>query len=446
MPRTGLWLCGAIFICLTAPNIYSGDAPLKERIAASEKKIDTELASLLEMYKQIHQNPELSLQEERSSERLAKELQTLGFEVTTKVGGYGVVGILKNGEGPTVMVRTDMDALPVVEQTGVPYASKVIARDRTGREVGVMHACGHDIHMTCWVGTARVLASMKDQWHGTLMFIGQPAEEIGTGARVMLADGLFKRFPKPDYCLALHCDSQLEYGHVQYTEGLAMANVDTVEILVKGKGGHGAAPHTTIDPVVLSARIILDLQTIVSRERNPVDPAVVTVGSIHGGTKSNIIPNEVKLQLTVRSTKDATRKEVLEAIQRIAKAAAQGARAPDPEITFFPDEFTPALLNNADLTRRMAALFSEVLGPDKVAARPPMMGGEDFSRYAMGGEIPILLYWLGTVPPERVAESKREGGKPLPSMHSDSYAPVPEPSVRVGVKTMSMAVLNLLGK
>ena len=309
-----------------------------------------------------------------------------------------------------------------------------------------MHACGHDVHMTCWVGTARVLKAMKDKWQGTLVFIAQPAEEIGAGAKLMLDDGLFKRFPKPDYCLALHSDSLLEVGHINYSDGLAMANVDTIDVLVKGKGGHGAAPHTTIDPVVLSAKIILDLQTIVSRERNPVEPAVITVGSIHGGTKHNIIPNEVKLQLTVRTTTDAMRKHVLEGIERICKAAAMGAGAPAPEIKYFPDEFTPRLVNDSKLTRKTIALFKEVLGEDKLHERPPIMGGEDFSRYANNGEIPIFMYFLGTIDADRVAAAKREGGKPLPSMHSDSYYPVPEPSIRTGVKTMSLAVLNLIGK
>jgi hippurate hydrolase len=419
---------------------------LKERIDTIEKKVDGEIKNLVEIYTDIHRNPELSLQEERSSAKLAKELDKLGFEVTTKVGGTGVVGVLKNGPGPTILVRTDMDALPVVEQTGLPYASKATMRDKLGREVGVMHACGHDIHMTCWIGTARVLTSMKDKWSGTLVFIGQPAEEVGMGARLMLQDGLYKRFPKPDFCLALHCDSLLEVGHINFTEGLAMANVDSIDVLVKGKGGHGAAPHTTIDPVVLAAKIILDLQTIISRERNPIEPAVITVGSIHGGTKHNIIPNEVKLQLTVRTTTDAMRKHVLEGIERVCKAAAMSARAPEPELTIHHDEFTPKLVNESKLTRKTVGLFKEVLGEDKLHERPAMMGGEDFSRFADGGNVPVFMYFLGTIDADRVAAAKKEGGKPLPSMHSDSYYPVPEPSIRIGVKTMSLAVLNLAGK
>ena len=412
--------------------------------AEIQKRIADDLERLEGLYKHFHTHPELSLQEEQTATRLAAELKTLGFTVAEKVGGHGVVGVLKNGPGPTVLVRTDMDALPVTERTGLPYASKVHVRDKNGNDVGVMHACGHDMHMTCWLGTARMLTGLKDRWSGTLVFIGQPAEEIGAGAKAMLADGLFQRFPKPDYCLALHCDAREAHGHISFTEGLALANVDSVDIIVRGKGGHGASPHMTVDPIVLAARIILDLQTLVSREINPTDPAVVTVGSIHGGTKHNVIPNEVKLQLTVRTTKDAVRKHVLEGIERIAKAAAVGARAPEPIVTVDPGEFTPALLNDAALTRKTVSLFKELLGPERVHERPPVMGGEDFGRYGRAG-VPIFLYFLGTVAPERVAESRREGGSSLPSLHSDLFYPVPEPSIKTGVLTMSMAVLNLLG-
>jgi hippurate hydrolase len=411
---------------------------VRQRIAAQQDQLES-------LYKHLHSNPELSLREEKTAARMAQELKELGFTVTEKVGGTGVVGVFKNGPGPTVLVRTDMDALPVTEQTGLPYASKVRVRNADGREVGVMHACGHDMHMTCWVGAARVLTGLKDRWQGTLVFIAQPAEEIGTGARLMLADGLFKRFPRPDYCLALHCDGRLAHGHIHYTEGLALANVDSVDIVVRGKGGHGAAPHTTIDPVVLAAKIVLDLQTIVSREMNPIQPAVVTVGSIHGGTKHNIIPNEVRLQLTVRTTTDASRKHVLDSIQRIARAAALGMRAPEPEVKVDPGEFTPALVNDVKLAQRIVAVFREVLGADHVHPRPPMMGGEDFSRYGREG-VPIFMWFLGTVDPKRVAEAQKEGGRPLPSLHADEYYPVPRPSIETGVLTLSLGVLNLLGK
>jgi hippurate hydrolase len=423
----------------------AADDPVKERVAAVNQRIAAEFGQLEALYKHIHANPELSRQEVQTAARLAKELKALGFTVTEKVGGTGVVGVLKNGDGPTVLVRTDLDALPVTESTGLPYASKLRVRDKNDNEVGVMHACGHDMHMTCWVGTARVLVSLKDRWQGTLVFIGQPAEEVGAGARMMLEDGLFKRFPRPDYCLALHSAADLPHGTVGFTVGQALANVDAVDITVRGKGGHGAAPHTTVDPVVLAARIVLDLQTIVSRETNPTDPAVVTVGSIHGGSKHNIIPSEVKLQLTVRTTKDSVRKLTLEAIERIVKAAAQGARAPEPVIKVDPEEFTPALVNDRKLAERTVAVFKEVFGADKVRERQPVMGGEDFARYGREG-VPIFLFWLGTMAPERIAEAAKEGGKPLPSLHSDLYYPIPEPSIKTGVLGMSMAVLNLMGK
>lgn len=445
--RTG-WRWGAVLGGLAAATCFSpAQTPgsLSDRTAAITKKLDAELSDLESLYKHLHSHPELSLQERQTAARMAKELSALGFEVTSGVGGTGVVGLLKNGPGPTVLVRTDLDALPVTEQTKRPYASTVKVRDKAGNEVGVMHACGHDMHMTCWVGTARVLASVKDAWKGTLMFIGQPAEEIGSGARMMLDDGLFKRFPKPDFALALHCDSRLQAGKIAFTEGLALANVDSVDILVRGRGGHGSAPHTTVDPIVVASRIVLDLQTIVSRETNPLDPCVVTVGSIHGGTKHNIIPNECKLQITVRTTKDDVRKHTLEAIERIAKAAAAAARAPEPEVRVDPNEFTPSLANDRALTRRTVGMFRQVLGDEKVEERPPVMGGEDFSRYGRAG-VPIFMYWLGTIPEDRWAAAHREGATPLPSLHSDLFWPEPQPSIRTGVLSMSHAVLNLVGK
>jgi hippurate hydrolase len=441
--RTWTLLLAALRV--TAAELPAAE-PVKGRVEMVNKRIASEFDRLDSLYKHLHSHPELSYHEEKTAARMAAELRDAGFDVTEKVGGYGVVGILKNGSGPTILVRTDMDALPVIEKTGLSYASKVRVLDKNKNDVGVMHACGHDMHMTCWVGTARVLASMKDTWSGTLIFIAQPAEEVGGGARAMLKDGLFTRFPKPDYALALHCAGDTPYGSISFTDGLALANVDSVDIIVKGKGGHGAAPHTTVDPVVLAARIILDLQTIVSRETNPTDPAVVTVGSIHGGSKHNIIPNEVRLQLTVRTTKDEVRKRTLDAIARIAKAAALGANAPEPIVSYDDSEFTPALRNEPMLTRKTTALFRDVLGAENVRERPPVMGGEDFGRYGRDGGVPIFLYFLGTVPPERVAEAAKEGAKPLPSLHSDLYHPVPEPSIKTGVLTMSMAVLNLVGR
>lgn len=439
--RSRLLIVALFLFC--SVGLARGQAPA--HLDTVDQAAAREIDNLVELYKDFHRNPELSLMEERSAAKLAAELRKLDFDVTEKVGGTGVVGVLKNGEGPTILVRADMDGLPVVEQTGLPYASKVRMRDRNGREVGVMHACGHDIHMTVWVGTARVLAGMKDAWNGTLVFIGQPAEEIGTGARMMLADGLFERFPKPDYCLALHADAHEEAGKIRYRIGQAMANVDTVEVIVRGKGGHGARPHTTVDPIVLSAKIIMDLQTIVAREVDPLDPAVVTVGSIHGGSKSNIIPNDVTMLLTVRTTSDEVRKQVLDAIERIVKGNAKTAGAPEPSVKLDESEFTPVLINDRKLTEETAELFKKMLGEERVLPRRPVMGGEDFSRFGRTG-IPIMMFYLGSVDPDRVAAAQKESGTPLPSMHSDNYYPLPEPTIKLGVRAMSMAVLRLVAK
>jgi hippurate hydrolase len=418
---------------------------VKDRLAVVDKRLDAEIVNLVELYKYLHANPELSLMETRTAARLAEEVRKLGYDVTEKVGGTGVVAVLKNGPGPVVLIRTDMDALPIVEQTGLPYSSTVRTKDGAGNEVGVMHACGHDVHMACWVGTARVLAALKDQWSGTLVLVAQPAEEIIAGARKMLEDGLYTRFPKPDFALALHADPLAPAGVVSFAEGLALAASDTIDIVVKGKGGHGAAPHLTVDPVVLAARIIIDLQTIVSREVNPIDPCVVTVGSIHGGTKHNIIPNEVRLQLTVRTTKTETRDHVLKAIERVIRAAAAGARAPEPEMRVNLEQYTPPTLNDGPLARRCAAVFREALGADNVRPRPPVMGAEDFGRFSEG-KTPIFMYFLGTVAEDKFLASKQPGGAPLPGMHTDGYAPLPEPSIRTGVRTMSLAAMHLMPK
>lgn len=442
----GLLLVSILFL---GTLLHSQETGKEQLLNLLNSKVDDNVADLKEVYFDLHKNPELSTKEVRTSKKLADALRKLGFEVTEQVGsaegGFGIVGILKNGDGPTVMIRTDMDALPIIEQTGVPYASQVRVRDAEGKEVGVMHACGHDMHMTCWLGTAKLLSELKDRWKGTVMMIGQPAEERGMGAKSMLEAGqLFKRFGKPDYCIALHCDGSVAHGQIGYSSGLAMANVDSVDITVKGKGGHGSAPHTTIDPIVIASRIVLDLQTLVSRETDPLESAVVTVGSIHGGSKHNIIPPEVKMQLTVRSFKDSIRKNLLEGIERIAKAAALAAKAPEPDIKVEQAEFTPSLYNDAELTKRAVAAMSKIIGEKNVLPRPAKMGGEDFSRFSRDGGAPIFLYFLGTIDPAKVEESNKSG-TPLPSLHSDRYFPVPEPSIRNGVKTLSAIALDLLG-
>lgn len=441
MPRSLSFIFALFLVYIPSAHAQPNRKPL---VAAVNKQIDGEIESLLALYKHIHANAELAFQEEQTAARLAKELRKVGFEVTEKVGITGVVGVFKNGPGPTVMVRADMDALPIVEETGVPYASKVRTRDKDGHDVGVMHACGHDMNVTSLVGTARVMVALKDRWRGTLVFIGQPAEEIGAGARVMIEDGLLKRFPWPDFALALHCDGRYPAGHANYREGQMQANVDSVDIIVKGKGGHGAAPHTTIDPIVIAARIVLDLQTIVSRERNPLEPAVVTVGSIHGGTKHNIIPDEVKMQITVRTMNDGSRKNVLESIARIAKAAALAGNAPEPIVKTRSESFTPALVNEKALTQKFVALFKDVLGSDRVHERPMSMGGEDFSQFTRAG-IRTFYWHLGTADPVAFAEAKK-GGKALANTHSPFYAPVPEPTLRTGVLTMSTAIVELVNE
>jgi amidohydrolase len=414
--------------------------------AAVRDRLDRECPSLLELYQHLHQYPELSFQEKQTAARVAEELRRAGFEVTTGVGRVGVVGVLRNGPGPTVLVRADMDALPVREQTGLPYASTVTVKDDQGKATPVMHACGHDLHVTCLVGTARLLAALKDRWHGTLVLIAQPAEEFGGGAQAMLADGLFKRFPRPDFCVALHDCAELPAGVIGYTPGYSAANVDTVDILVRGVGGHGAYPHKTKDPVVLAAQIVLALQTIVSRELHPGDPAVVTVGSIHGGTRPNIIPDEVRLRLTVRSYGDAVRQQTLEAIKRIARGQALAAGLPEdrlPEVKVAED-FTPALYNDPALTEKLAGTFKAWFGETNLVTRQPSMGGEDFGEFGRTEEkIPICMFDVGAVKPEVIQES-RQTGKPLPSLHSPFWAPLPEPTLKTGITALTAAALELL--
>ena len=418
---------------------------------------DAELPSLLSIYKDLHAHPELSTREEKTAALVAKELKAAGCEVTERVGKYekpgatcyGVVGVMKNGAGPKVLVRTDLDGLPVHEETGMPYASTVVTKDANGRDVSVMHACGHDIHMSTFIGTARALGKSKDKWKGTILFVGQPAEEAGAGARALLNDGLYARFGKPDFALGLHDDAEIATGKIGVTEGYCYANVDSVDVTVRGMGGHGAYPHKTKDPVVLAAEMITAWQTIVSRENNPIDPIVVTVGSIHGGTKHNIISDEVKMQLTVRSYKKEVRDRVLAAIDRIAKGIATTAGIPEdrmPIVHVQEDQHTPATYNNPELTKRVTAALKSAIGGDNVVLKDPTMGGEDFSEYSLPDlSIPAFMFNVGAVDPAKVAESKKTG-VPLPSLHSSKFAPVPEPTIRTGLIGMISAVLDLMKK
>lgn len=452
----GAWLA---LVALSAQELRAEGAPVDRAAAQAsaarvlkltpeiQRRIDAEYGSIEALYKHLHAHPELSRQEEKTSARIAKELREAGFEVTENVGGFGVVGVLKNGPGKTVMVRADMDGLPIFEKTGLPYASQARGIGPDGNVVGVMHACGHDLNMANLIGTARILAALREHWSGTLLFIGQPAEETGAGARMMIEDGLLKRFPRPDLAFALHCDARYQTGHVNYRAGQMQSNVDSVDITIRGKGGHGAAPHTTIDPVVLAARVIVDLQTIVAREVNPLESAVVTVGSIHGGTKHNIIPDDVKLQLTVRTTNEAVRRQVLEAIERITKAVAASARAPEPVVTVDEEQFTPALYNDPALSARTVDLLKQVVGQKQVHERPMSLGGEDFSRFLREG-IPGFYYFLGSQPVGSGigAASADKGAKPLTRTHTAEYYPVPEPTLKTGMLTMTSTVLNILGK
>ena len=417
---------------------------------------DSELSSLLSIYKDIHSQPELSGHEERTAAMVAKELRAAGCEVTENFGTYdqpnlkcyGVVGVMKNGSGPTVLVRTDMDALPVHEETGLAYASTVTTKDDEGRDVSVMHACGHDAHMAAFIGTVRALGKLKDKWHGTIIFVGQPAEEAIGGARAMLRAGLYNRFGKPDFALGFHDKADLQTGHIAVTPGYTYANVDAVNLTVRGEGGHGAYPHKTKDPIVLSAEIINALQTIASRENNPLDPVVVTVGSIHGGTKHNIIPDEVKMQLTVRTYKAEVRDRVLADIDRIAKgcAAAAGVPADRMPIVEVQKDNLPATYNNPELVKRLVEVWKKQLGAANVDIVDPTMGGEDFAEYSLPDHsIPAVDFHIGAVALEKIAQFKKDG-KELPTLHSSKFAPVPEPTIRTGIIGMTSAVLELMNK
>ncbi|MBX3415779.1 MAG: amidohydrolase [Pirellulales bacterium] len=427
------WFAIALLLCL-----HGQGARAEEARAWVEKN----LPDLVKLYRDLHKAPELSFHEEQTGKRLAEELRLLGIPVTEKVGGFGVVGMLENGKGPTLMLRTDTDALPVVEQTGLVYASNVKAKDDDDQEVGVMHACGHDIHMTNLIGVAQYLASHKDRWSGTVMFVCQPAEERGSGAKAMLDDGLFTRFPKPDFAVALHVDSTLGTGKIGIREGYTLANVDSVDVTMRGRGGHGAYPQTTIDPIVLAARLVLDLQTVVSREVSPTDPAVITIGSIHGGTKHNVIGDECHLQITLRSYKPEVRDLLIEAVTRKALAIAQGAKAPEPVIKV--SEGTPAMFNDEELTSRLLPVFQKALGEENVTTTEPSMGGEDFSRYGLAG-VPILMFRLGAVDPQRLAGFARLKQEP-PSLHSTLFYPDAEATLVTGITATTAAVLDLLPK
>ena len=401
---------------------------------------------ILSLYKYLHANPELSWQEDKTANLLSGMLEGYGFDVSRGIGKKGVVAIYENGEGPTLMIRADMDALPVEEKTNLPYASKIKSINRFGVEVPVMHACGHDIHMAVLIGSANELVLRKKEWSGTLIMILQPAEEVGQGSLAMLRDGLFERFPRPDFNLALHVGSNGPAGSVGYHLGYAMANVDSVDIIIKGVGGHGAYPHTTVDPIVLSSQIVLALQTIVSRKINPLEPAVVTVGSIHGGFKHNIIPDEVRLQLTLRSYSDEVRNNTITNINRIVRGQALAAGVADDKmpIVLLKDEHTPALYNDPDYSNRVLNFIRAEIGSENVHEVPAVMGGEDFGRYGkQDPRIPSFLFWLGGTSKEDWIKYKK-GEITLASIHSPFFAPIPGPTLSTGVKAMTSSAIGLL--
>ena len=418
--------------------------------------VDREVPVLFAIYKDLHAHPEISQHEERTSALLAEELRKAGYTVTEHVGKYpdgraafGVVAILSNGAGPTVLVRTDMDALPVEEKTGLPYASTVHTKDDAGQTVGAMHACGHDLHMACFLGAARTLAGIKDRWHGTLMLIGQPSEERVNGARAMLADRLYERFGRPDYCIAQHDNPEIAAGQVGVVAGPMLAGANTVDVIVRGVGGHGARPEATKDPVVMAAQFVLALQTIVSRQTAPQDPAVVTVGSIHGGTRPNIIPDEVKLQISTRAFSEEVRRNTLAAIERTARGVALAAGVPEdraPIVQVNQAESVPVTYNDPALAARLKGALRAALGSRNVLDGKAAMVSEDFGLFGLEGrQIPCFMLWLGAADPDKLKESLRTG-RALPSLHSSLFAPLPEPAIRTGVIAMTSAVLDLMAK
>ena len=417
--------------------------------AALSDAIKGDMPQLMTLYRDLHANPELSMQEVRTPAKLAAEVRKLGFTVTEKVGKSGVVAVMKNGPGPVLMIRADMDGLPVVEQTGLAFASKVRATARAGVETGVMHACGHDTHMAAWIGTAKRLAAMKDQWTGTLVMILQPGEETGEGAKAMLDDGLFTRFPKPGHVIAFHDAAAMPAGVIGVTPGYALANVDSVDISVRGVGGHGAYPQTTKDPIVLASRIVTTLQTLVSRENDPANPAVVTVGSFQAGAKHNIISDEARLQLTVRSYKPEVRKLLLDGIRRITRGEAIAAGLPEdrmPVVTIREAEYTPATFNTEALSKRALELFTENFGAQRVMKVPAVMGGEDFSRYYLAdNSIQSLIFWVGGTPRDQYQAAGGDASK-LPSLHSPFWAPEAEAVIATATEALTLAALNVLKK
>ncbi len=424
-------------ICGLPGSAWSQAAPaLAAEVGDRATRMYPQLKTL---YEDIHSHPELGFEEQRTAALLAKDMRAIGFTVTEKVGKTGVVAIYRNGPGPTAMVRTELDALPMEEKTGLSYASRVKANSN-GRETFVAHSCGHDIHMTSWVGTAQTLVAMKDRWHGTLMFVAQPAEELVSGAQGMVDDGLFTRFPKPDFAFALHT-SPAAIGNIQFNSGAMTSNSDSIEITFKGRGGHGSAPDKTLDPIAMAAHFINDVQTVVSREKDPFAFGVVTIGAIQAGTVGNIIPDSAVLRGTIRSYDTAVRDKLLDGVRRTANATAAMAGAPAPDVALTAGGL--AVVNDAALVDRTEAVFKAAFGADKIQRVPPITASEDFSAFVDQG-IPSMFFFIGVYDPKTIADSKLPGGKPLPFNHSPFFAPVPEPSIETGIKAMTLAVMNVM--
>jgi amidohydrolase len=427
----------SLIMALAAQAAVAADAgPLKTQVTG---KVDTMYPWLDGVYKDLHAHPEIAFQEVRTAGKLAAEMRKLGFEVTEKVGRTGVVALLRNGAGPTVLVRTELDGLPMEEKTGLPYASRARAVS-DGRDTFVTHSCGHDVHMAAWLGAARTLAALKGQWHGTLMFIAQPAEEIGGGAQAMLDDGLFKRFPKPDYAFALH-SWPLAYGTIGFNSGAVSSNADTLEIVFKGRGGHGSAPDKTIDPIAIAAHFVVDVQTVISREKDPKAFGVVTIGAIQGGTVGNIIPDSVLVRGTIRSYSPEVRAKLLDGVRRVANASAAMAGAPAPEVKIAGTG--AAIVNDDALVRRTEAVLQAAFGAQNATRMPAMTASEDFSAFVNEG-VPSMFFFTGIYDPDAIAAAGRPGAQPLGFNHAPNYAPVPEPSIKTAAEAMSLAVLNVM--
>ncbi len=418
--------------------VVAAAACAQGRAAATADAIYPDIEKL---YVDLHRNPELGFHEQRTAATLAARVKPLGYEVTTGVGGTGIVAILKNGPGPTVMLRTELDALPILEKTGLPFASTATTKNDAGETVPVAHMCGHDLHMSAWVGTAQLMAQQRERWHGTLMLVGQPAEELVSGASAMIRDGLFTRFPKPDYALGFHDEASLPAGVVGFHAGFFRAASTNLDLTVYGKGGHGAFPQNAIDPIVIASRIVLGVQTIVSREKNPADPAVITVGSFHAGTVWNIIPDQARLQLTVRSMDPELQKRLLAGIGRTARAEALAANAPKEPVVEIKNA-TDTVYNDPDTTQRAVAAVRAALGADKVVEMPAKMGSEDFSQFGLAGVRAVLLH-VGAVDPARLEEARRSG-VPVPDVHSPLWAPEREPTIKAAITAETAILLDLM--